>query len=273
MPNKKKKKMRIFTVDAFTNKPFTGNPAGVCILDNEISEDLYQLIAREINYSETAFLLAKNNSYEIRWFTPTFEVNLCGHATLAAAQVLYELQYCDSTNTINFESKSGRLTAKRNGDKIELDFPQIFVDNAESNDIIERAFDIQPIYVGKNDNRYLIEIEDYEKLVSIKPDFQLLKSADLGRFIITVKSKFPEYDFISRYFAPGVGVLEDPVTGTAHCYLAPYWSKKLGKTKMVGFQASVRSGTIECELVDNNRVILRANALIMNEMIPKWIKN
>jgi len=265
--------MRLFTVDSFTNKPFTGNPAGVCILDYELPDNLMAKIAREINHSETAFVLAKNDSYEIRWFTPTIEVNLCGHATLAAAQVLYELEYCDSSDIIEFESKSGRLTAKRNGDKIELDFPQIFVDNAESNDIIEKAFDIQPIYVGKNDNRYLIEIENSEKLLSIKPDFQLLKSADLGRFIITVKSNLPEYDFISRYFAPGVGVLEDPVTGTAHCYLTPYWSKKLGKTKMVGLQASERSGTIECELVDNNRVILRANALIMNEMIPKWDKD
>jgi len=262
--------MRIFTVDAFTNKPFTGNPAGVCILDNEISEDMFQLIAREINYSETAFVLAKNDIYEIRWFTPAIEVNLCGHATLAAAQVLYELQYCDAAKTIRFESKSGRLTAKRNGDKIELNFPQFFVDHSESNDIIEKAFDIQPVYIGKNDNRYLIEIESYEKLLSIKPDFQLLKSVDPGRFIITVKSDLPEYDFISRYFAPGVGVPEDPVTGTAHCYLAPYWGKKLGKTNMVGFQASERTGTIECELIDNNRVVLKANAIIMNELIPKW---
>jgi len=265
--------MRIFTVDSFTNKPFTGNPAGVCILDREISEDLFQLIAREINYSETAFVLAKNDRYEIRWFTPAVEVNLCGHATLAAAQVLYELQYCESANIIEFESKCGKLTAKRNRDKIELEFPQIFVDNAESNNIIEKAFDIQPVYIGKDDNRYLIEIENYEKLLSLKPDFQLLKSADRGRFIITVKSDLAAYDFISRYFAPGVGVPEDPVTGTAHCYLAPYWSKKLGKTKMVGFQASERSGTIECELVDNNRVILRANAVIMNEIIPKWTEN
>lgn len=263
--------MRIFTVDAFINKPFSGNPAGVCILDSKISEDLIQLIAREINYSETAFLFFQNGTYKIRWFTPKTEVNLCGHATLAAAHVLYKFQFCDSSENIEFESKSGKLTAKKIGDKIELDFPQIFVDDAESNEIIEKAFDINPVYIGKNDNRYLIEIEDYEKLLSIKPDFQLLKLVDLGRFIITVKSALPEYDFISRYFAPGVGVLEDPVTGTAHCYLAPYWSKKLGKSKMIGFQASERSGAIECELSDNNRVLLRGNAVIMHEMIPMWI--
>lgn len=262
--------MRIFTVDAFTEKPFTGNPAGVCILDNEISDELCQLIAREVNYSETAFVLAKNERFVIRWFTPKKEVNLCGHATLAAAQVLYELKYCDSSKSIEFESQSGILTAKRIADKIELDFPQIFADAEESNEILEKAFDIKPTYVGKNDNRYLIEIDDYEKLLSIKPDFQLLQSLDLGRFIITVKSKLPEYDFISRFFAPGVGVLEDPVTGTAHCYLAPYWGEKLGKTNVVGFQASERGGSIECELTDINRVLLRANAVIMSEMIPRW---
>jgi PhzF family phenazine biosynthesis protein len=262
--------MKFFTVDAFTNRPFSGNPAGVCILDNIIPDNLLQLIAREINCSETAFILAKNGNYEIRWFTPKTEVNLCGHATLAAAHVLYELKYCNSETPIQFESKSGKLTATRNEDKIELDFPQIFVEEAPSNDIIEKAFDIKPVYVGKNDNRYLIEIDDYEKLLSIKPDFQLLKTADLGRFIITVKSSKTEYDFISRYFAPGVGVPEDPVTGTAHCYLAPYWGKKLRKTKLIGFQASERSGSIECELAANNRVILKSSAVIMFEMIPKW---
>jgi PhzF family phenazine biosynthesis protein len=265
--------MRIFTVDAFTDKPFSGNPAGVCVLDNEISEDLFQLIAKEINYSETAFLFPKIGSYEIRWFTPKAEVNLCGHATLAAAHILYEFRYCDSSKSIEFESKSGVLTAKKIDDKIELDFPQAFVDDVESNEIIEKAFDIRPVYIGKNDNRYLIEIDNYENLLSIKPNFQLLKSADLGRFIITVKSTLPEYDFISRFFAPGVGVPEDPVTGTAHCYLAPYWGKKLGKTKMVGFQASERSGIIECELADNKRVLLRGNVVIMHEMIPMWGNN
>ncbi len=261
--------MRIFTVDAFTNIPFSGNPAGVCVLDTEISEQLYLLIAREINYSETAFIFLEGDKYVIRWFTPKQEVNLCGHATLAAALVLYELKYCDSAKSIEFESQSGLLTAKRIEDKIELDFPQLFVNAVDSNEILEKAFDIKPVYVGRNDNRYLIEIDDYEKLLSIKPDFQLLKSADLGRFIITVKSPLAEYDFISRYFAPGVGVLEDPVTGTAHCYLAPYWSEKSGKTNVVGFQASERGGSIECELTDNNRVLLRAKGIIMSEMIPK----
>jgi len=261
--------MRIFTVDSFTDKPFTGNPAGVCILENDCSDELYQQIASEISYSETAFLIRQNDNFRIRWFTPKTEVNLCGHATLAAAHILYEYHYCDSSLEIRFESKSGSLIAKKIGDKIELNFPQLFVNKTDSNEILEKAFGIRPIYVGKNDNRYLIEIDDYDKLLAIKPDFQMLKSLDLGRFIITVKSKNPDYDFISRYFAPGVGVLEDPVTGTAHCYLAPYWGQKLNKKVMIGFQASDRSGTIECEMIDDNRVLLRAKAIL----IPKWMKN
>jgi len=265
--------MRIFTVDSFTDKPFTGNPAGVCILENDCSDELYQQIASEISYSETAFLIRQNDNFRIRWFTPKTEVNLCGHATLAAAHILYEYHYCDSSLEIRFESKSGSLIAKKIGDKIELNFPQLFVNKTDSNEILETAFDIRPIYVGKNDNRYLIEIDDYDKLLIMKPDFQLLKSLDLGRFIITVKSKNPDYDFISRYFAPGVGVLEDPVTGTAHCYLAPYWGQKLTKKVMTGFQASDRSGSIECELIDNNRVLLRAKAIVIHELIPKWTKN
>jgi PhzF family phenazine biosynthesis protein len=262
--------MRLFTVDAFTDKPFTGNPAGVCILEFPVPDELCLLIAREINYSETAFVIKGNEEYTIRWFTPKTEVNLCGHATLAAARVLFEYNYCDPAVRIEFESMSGHLTARMIDDKIELDFPQIFVDETVSDGIIENAFDIKPVYIGKNANRYLIEIESYEKLISLKPDFQLLKSSDLGRFIITVKSTNPDYDFISRYFAPGVGVPEDPVTGTAHCYLAPYWGNKLGKTLLTGFQASQRSGVIECELINNKRVLLRAGAVIMHELIPKY---
>lgn len=264
--------MKIFTVDAFTDKPFTGNPAGVCILDREIPEPLVHQIAREIGYSETAFVLLRDGRYQIRWFTPKTEVNLCGHATLATAQVLYELGYADPLQPIVFESASGPLTAQRRGDRIELDFPQLFVADTSRNPIIEQAFGIDTVYTGKNDNRYLIEIGDPEQLIALKPDFGLLQSADLGRFIITARSNRPEYDFFSRFFAPGVGVPEDPVTGTAHCYLAPYWGRKLGRKELVGFQASERSGAIECELEDSGRVKLRSSAVIMHELIPWWNK-
>lgn len=261
--------MRTFIVDAFTDKPYSGNPAGVCILDYELTDDSMRNIAREINHSETAFLIKRKNSYSLKWFTPKTEVKICGHATLASAYILYELGLNETGNQINFDTKSGLLTARKINDKIELNFPQLFVDECQSNEIIEKAFNIKPLYVGKNNLRYLIEIEDTQKLKQIKPDFQLLQKSDRGGFMITVKSE-DKYDFYSRFFAPGVGINEDPVTGSAHCYLAPYWSKKLNKTKMLGFQASDRTGVVECEITDNNRIFLRGNAVIMNEMKNDW---
>jgi PhzF family phenazine biosynthesis protein len=264
--------MRTFIVDAFTDKPYSGNPAGVCILDDELSDNMMIKIAREINHSETAFLLRQNNTYSLRWFTPKTEVNLCGHATLATAHILYETGLHGTDKRIEFDTKSGMLKASIVNEMIELDFPQLFVDKCESNEIIEKAFDIRPTYIGKNDKRYLIEIDRVEKLKEIKPDFQLLQKSDRGGFMITARSH-DQYDFYSRFFAPGVGINEDPVTGSAHCYLAPYWSKKLHKLKMLAFQASERTGIMECEIADNNRVLLRGNAVTMNEMKMGWKKN
>ncbi len=263
--------MRTFVVDAFTDKPYSGNPAGVCILDNELSDELMAKIAREINHSETAFLLNQDNKYSLRWFTPKTEVSLCGHATLATAHILYEAGIIERDKQIDFNTQSGVLKAKLIHDKIELDFPQLFVDKCESNEIIEKAFDIKPIFIGKNGKRYLIEIDSIEKLKQLKPDFQLLKKSDRGGFMITVQST-DKYDFYSRFFAPGVGINEDPVTGSAHCYLAPYWSKKLNKIKMLAYQASERTGVIECELADDNRVLLRGKAVTMNEFKFEWKK-
>jgi PhzF family phenazine biosynthesis protein len=264
--------MQTFIVDAFTDKPYSGNPAGVCILDNELPDELLVKIAREINHSETAFILKQKNIYSLRWFTPKTEVSLCGHATLATAHVLYEIGLHEIDKLIEFDTKSGVLKARISNEMIELDFPQLFVDKCESNEIIEKAFDIKPIYIGKNDKRYLIEIENIEKLKQIKPDFQLLQKSDRGGFMISSQSH-DKFDFYSRFFAPGVGINEDPVTGSSHCYLAPYWSKKLNKTKMMAFQASERTGIMECELVENNRVLLRGKAITMNEMKTQWINN
>ena len=261
--------MQTFIVDAFTEKPYSGNPAGVCILENELSDDLMAKIAREINHSETAFLLKQDNTYSLRWFTPKTEVNLCGHATLASAHILYEIGLIEIDKQIEFETKSGILTAQFTNEMIELDFPQLFVDESESNEIIEKAFDIKPIFIGKNDKRYLIEIDNIDNLKQINPDFQLLKKSDRGGFMITAQSH-DKYDFYSRFFAPGVGINEDPVTGSAHCYLAPYWSRKLNKTKMLAFQSSDRTGTIECELINNNRVLLRGKAITINEFKTDW---
>lgn len=264
--------MKTFLVDAFTNKPFSGNPAGVCILDSELSDDQMQLIAREINYSETAFVKKRQNGYSLRWFTPKTEVDLCGHATLATAHILYEAGLTDKAEVINFETKSGLLTARLIGSQVELNFPQMFVSECESNTIIEKAFDIKPVYVGKNDVLYLVEIDDLNRLVNIDPDFSLLQKCDRGEFIITAKSD-NSFDFYSRFFAPGVGINEDPVTGSAHCYLGPYWYKKLNKKIMNAFQASERTGILECELIADSRILLRGQVITMNELKHVWMIN
>ena len=261
--------MRTFIVDAFTTVPYSGNPAGVCILNTELSEKLMQSIASEINLSETAFLLKQESVYLLRWFTPKVEVALCGHATLASAHILFETGLVEKEEQIRFETKSGVLKANLTREMVELDFPQLFVQDCESNEIIEKAFGIDPIYIGRDEKRYLIEINNVDQLKQISPDFQLLRQSDRGGFIITARAG-NGYDFHSRFFAPGVGINEDPVTGSAHCYLAPYWSDKLKKNEMRAFQSSQRTGIIECELAGKDRVLLRGNAVTMNEMKRDW---
>jgi PhzF family phenazine biosynthesis protein len=258
--------MQTYVVDAFTNKPFFGNPAGVCIMDRDLPDSIMQHIAREINHSETAFLLKKENRYNLRWFTPKTEVNLCGHATLATSYILYETGQVPDNQIIEFDTKSGVLKVSNKNSKIEMDFPQIIVDEIASNEIIEAAFNIQPRYAGSKNNRLLIEIDSFEDLINIKPDFQLLYKSDSLGFIITARSPNKKYDFYSRYFAPALGINEDPVTGSAHCMLAPYWGKKLNKKLLKGFQASSRTGEIECELSGSDRVLLRGNAVKVFEM-------
>ena len=183
--------------------------------------------------------------------------------------ILYETGLKGQNDRIHFETKSGILNAGITGNIIELDFPQLFVNECDSNDVIEKAFNIKPIFTGKDESKYLIEIDNTEKLKAIKPDFQMLSKSDRGAFIITAKSE-DKYDFYSRFFAPGVGINEDPVTGSAHCYLAPYWSKRLNKTILQAFQASERSGKMECEVKADKRVLLRGQAITMNEMKKEW---
>jgi len=263
--------MKTFIVDSFTNKPYSGNPAGVCIIDNEVSDDLMVKIAREINHSETAFLLKLKNRYSLRWFTPKTEVDLCGHATLATAHVLFETGLAAKESLIEFDTKSGILTARYINGLIELNFPQLSVTKCGRNKIIEKAFDINPVFIGKNDDLYLVEIDNTEKLKQLNPDFQLLQKSDRGEFLITAQGH-DRFDFHSRFFGPGVGINEDPVTGSAHCILAPYWAGKLNKTTMLAFQASERTGFLECELAENKRVLLRGRAVTMNQMKEAWKK-
>ncbi|HEV2915376.1 MAG TPA: PhzF family phenazine biosynthesis protein [Pyrinomonadaceae bacterium] len=239
--------LTIIQVDAFTKRPFTGNPAAVCFLPEPRGERWMQDVAREINLSETAFLTRRGEEgdFNLRWFTPSVEVALCGHATLASAHVLWETGQLDEREEARFHTRSGLLTARREGDWIELDFPATREERAqEVPEGLAEALGVLPKYVGRNALDYLVEVETEEILRGIRPDFQSLKHLDVRGVIVTSLSDSAEYDFVSRFFAPGSGVDEDPVTGSAHCCLGPFWSSRLGKHEFMAYQASERGGVV-----------------------------
>ena len=250
----------LFQVDAFAAKAFTGNPAAVCLLEEEAEWKWMQSVAAEMNLSETAFLLPQNDGFGLRWFTPTTEVDLCGHATLASAHVLWEEGQLAQNDIARFHTRSGLLTAKLQNDWIELDFPSTPADPIESPAGLSDLIGSDPKYVGRSRFDLLIELTDAEELSELDPDFMGLSSLPVRGFIVTAKSGVPEYDFLSRFFASATGVREDPVTGSAHCALAPYWAKKLGKTEMTAFQASKRGGVVKVKLA-GDRVLLHGQAV------------
>ncbi|MRR34622.1 PhzF family phenazine biosynthesis protein [bacterium] len=247
-------------VDAFTDRPFSGNPAAVCLLERERSESWLHDMAREMNLSETAFLLAEGDGYRLRWFTPTMEVDLCGHATLAAAHVLWERDLLDPARQARFFTRSGLLTALRKGDWIELDFPAEPALPVESSISLEELLGVPAYLAGKNRMDYLVEVADEDSVFGVQPDFDALARLDCRGIIVTSRAAGGEYDFVSRFFAPRAGIPEDPVTGSAHCCLGPYWGKKLGKRIMTGYQASARGGIVRVEL-DGDRVKLGGKAV------------
>jgi len=250
----------VFQVDAFTSKAFSGNPAAVCLLEEEAEVQWMQSVAAEMNLSETAFLVPQNDGFGLRWFTPTTEVDLCGHATLASAHVLCERRRLAQSEATHFHTRSGLLTGKLRDDWIELDFPSTPADLIEPPAGLSDLIGSVPKYVGRSRFDLLIELADVEELKELDPDFMGLSSLPVRGFIVTAKSDVPEYDFLSRFFAPATGVQEDPVTGSAHCALAPYWAEKLGKTEMVGFQASLRGGVVKVKYV-GDRVKLFGQAV------------
>ncbi|PLT33172.1 PhzF family phenazine biosynthesis protein [Bacillus sp. V5-8f] len=257
----------IYVVDAFTDKAYKGNPAGVCITTEPLEDSQMQNIAAEMNLSETAFLFPFEDGYSLRWFTPVAEVELCGHATLASAHILWEIEHLKNDMQAVFHTKSGRLTAKKEGSWIYLNFPvEAGVECSSYPSDLTEALNIDPLYVGQNRFDYLIEIESAEVLKSIEPNFSLLKMVQTRGIIVTAKSN--EFDFISRCFYPAVGIDEDPVTGSAHCYLAHHWSQKLEKIHLNAYQASSRGGILKIHL-ENDRVILAGQAVtvIKSEII------
>jgi PhzF family phenazine biosynthesis protein len=247
-------------VDAFSAKPFGGNPAAVCVLAHAADKKWMHHVAREMNLSETAFLFRHDDAWNLRWFTPTVEVDLCGHATLASAHVLWEDGHLPHGAQARFDTRSGRLTADRRGEWIEMDFPSQATTPAPPPDSLLEALGVQGKYVGKNRTDYLVEIESEAELRALSPDFTRLGRLPIRGVIVTAKASSAGFDFVSRFFGPGSGVDEDPVTGSAHCALAPYWSAKLGKSSLLGFQASARGGVVAVR-VAGDRVILGGQAV------------
>ncbi len=252
--------MRIIQADAFTDEPFRGNPAAVMVLRKPAGDTWMQHVAREMNLSETAFLVRRDDGFDLRWFTPAAEVDLCGHATLASAHVLWETGELAREETARFHTKSGVLTAEWNDPWIEMDFPAEVESECEAPDELARGLGVETVYIGRNRLDFLAEIESEETLRAVKPDFSLLRTLGARGAMITARASTPGFDFVSRYFAPSFGVDEDPVTGSTHCCLAPYWSKRLGKNEMIGFQASQRGGVVRVG-VRGDRVILGGKAV------------
>lgn len=238
-------KLTIYQVDAFAKEVFKGNPAAICPLESWIDTELMQRIALENNLSETAFFVKKDDVYEIRWFTPTFEIDLCGHATLASAFVIFECLKLEN-KIVKFHShKSGELSVEKNGDRLILDFPSRPVSKVKIPDGLIEAIGKPPKEVFKARDYFLV-YENESEIAEIKPDFAKLLEIDAHGFIVTAKGD--SVDFVSRFFAPEVGVFEDPVTGSAHCNLIPFWAERLGKTELFAKQISARGGELFCEL-------------------------
>jgi PhzF family phenazine biosynthesis protein len=250
-------KLKIYQVDAFASGLFKGNPAAVVPLREWLSDEMMQNIAAENNLSETAFFVPESKNFHIRWFTPVSEVNLCGHATLATAHVLFnELNFQEEI--LSFTSKSGILTVRKIGDLLQLNFPADTIAPEDSNPVFTEAFGFQATATLKGRTDYLLLFDSEEMIRNIKPNFHLLKQTDSRGIMITAKGN--EVDFVSRFFAPNEGIDEDPVTGSAHTTLVPFWSGRLNKTEMTAFQLSERGGQLWCSLKDD-RVLIAGKAV------------
>lgn len=238
-------RMKIFQVDSFSSRPFAGNPAGVCLLDSPMPDAWMQSVAREMNLSETAFVLPEGDGFRLRWFTPAVEVDLCGHATLASAHTLWEQGVLTASEPALFFTRSGRLICTRRGDWIWMDFPAQPATPADlPGDLLPALGLKRALFTGRNLRDAFIEADDENTVRGLAPDFMRLRACGVAGVIVTARSRSDEHDFISRFFAPLLGVDEDPVTGSAHTALAPYWAEKLGKDSLRAYQASARGGEL-----------------------------
>ncbi len=250
----------LLQIDAFTDRPFAGNPAAVCLLPGPRDEGWMQQVGTEMNLSETAFLHPEADGYRLRWFTPKVEVDLCGHATLASAHALWDTGLLRPEEEARFHTRSGLLTVVRRGDGMEMDFPAKPPQQAPAPPGLSEALGAAPRYVGRNQWDYLVELESEAALRGLAPNFRRLAALPVRGLIVTARATTAGFDFVSRFFAPGAGVDEDPVTGSAHCCLGPFWRERLGKDELQAYQASARGGVVGVG-VAGERVLLRGQAV------------
>ena len=250
----------LWHVDAFTDRPFAGNPAAVCFLDQPREDAWYQSVAAEMNLSETAFLLAEGEGFRLRWFTPAVEVDLCGHATLASAHALWRSGRLPEDALARFETRSGRLTAERDDEWIVLDFPATPPAPAEEPPGLRSALGVEPLEVARSRFDLFVVVREAGAIRGMTPDLEALAGFPARGIVVTAPGDAEGVDFVSRFFAPASGVAEDPVTGSAHCALAPYWAARLGRTRLTGYQASRRGGRVRVELA-GERVRLGGKAV------------
>ncbi len=264
---------RITQVDAFTAEPFRGNPAGVCIMAGAAESEWMQAVAREMNLSETAFVHPHGDAFDLRWFTPAVEVNLCGHATLASAHVLWTEGHLEQSRPAVFHTRSGVLTCmlepamavSAGGHPwIRMDFPARPAEPAEPPAGLLEALGVVAVSVGRNVDDYLVELAGEDEVLAVRPNMHALGEVDARGVMVTARALQPPFDFVSRFFAPRVGVPEDPVTGSSHVCLAPFWAARLGRPELVGYQASARGGVVRVE-VQGDRVLLSGQAVTVLE--------
>ncbi len=247
-------------IDAFTDRPFAGNPAAVCLLNDECDSLWMQAVAAEMNLSETAFVRPCSEGFELRWFTPAIEVELCGHATLASAHALWQERVVAGDAPIHFHTQSGTLICKQQGELIELDFPATPITPADSSEELCAALGVNASFVGQSQFDRLVLVDSEQLVHSLQPDFARLRKLPIRGVSVTSVADDSRFDFVSRFFAPGAGIDEDPVTGSAHCALGPFWSERLGKTEMTAFQASSRGGIVHVR-ISGDRVFLAGQAI------------
>lgn len=264
----------LYVVDAFADRPFHGNPAAVCLLEAPAAPGWMQNVSREMNLAETAFVVPRGKEFDLRWFTPTTEVDLCGHATLASAFLLWNLKRLAPESEARFHTRSGLLICKREGSWISMDFPATPVQESIAIEpavqaAIEKALGCKGLFVGTNGIDFLIEVSNQRELLNLQPDYQTLSQIKARGFIVTCRCTGEGLgqgaDFLSRFFAPGVGVPEDPVTGSAHCTLGPYWSKRIGIDNLRGYQASERGGFVRVRCF-GERVVLLGEGVLMSRV-------